>query len=138
MGQSSYRPPNRPRIVGPSPQTPGEYRKRHGCLTIWLVLYIIVGLFSIVPLLGITVDMATIRPAPLVYLSIAVLIGELICVVGIFRWKKWGVYGFLILQTVGIVLRLSTGLFTLRSIVAVAIGYIMIFTFATPNLSDYE
>lgn len=113
-------------------------RERHGCLSVWLVLYAITGVIALFSISSMVPQLVRVLPALPVYLMFLVMLGEVICIVATFFWKKWGVYGYLALLTLSMILRLMLGLFTLRSVGSVVFGYAMMYFFALQNIDDYE
>jgi hypothetical protein len=84
-------------------------KQRHGCLTTWLVLTIIVNLVS-VPLLywSLTTSGASTSAWLLLYIGFnsIVLVG---CAIALFKWKKWGFYGIAIWSVIGFIVNLIIG-----------------------------
>ena len=83
------------RRVVRSTKRPPEGKKRGGCLTAMLVIYVIAGVEGInqylLPLLGVTKNMFIQQPA----LLLAFFLSNCIFIIGaiaLFAWKKWGFY----------------------------------------------
>ena len=84
----------------PPPRPPPRaVRERSGCLNLWLIASIVFGLIALFGLIQVwELVLRTpnafqrVSPIGLILLS-ALLIGMLICVWGIWRWKRWAVYG---------------------------------------------
>ena len=88
-------------------------KSRHGCLMAWLVLMLIANsATALVYLLGQGMVREQLPDAPgwmfpaLIILSLF----NLICTIGLFKWKKWGFWGFCVSSVVVIVINLSAGL----------------------------
>jgi hypothetical protein len=89
--------PNTPQDITPTatPPTPTG-KRRHGCLTTWLIL-IVIGNIA-----GTVVTIAAVSSHPedfyawLLPVQIVYLILALACVTALFMWKKWGFYGFIV------------------------------------------
>jgi hypothetical protein len=83
---------------------------RHGCLTAWLILIIIVStILAIVCLFQsfMVVQQVARLPAwfPAVMLfALALNLAAVACAVALLRWKKWGFYGYLIIKIIDIAL----------------------------------
>ena len=75
-------------------------RKRGGCLTAFLVVVLVGNLWSALSTLlaGPIPDFPPALPVVAVFLSLA----QCVFVVGIWKWKRWGVYGFVATVLVGI------------------------------------
>ena len=123
---------------GPKSRPPDTFRKRHGCVTFWLVSNIVLALIFFPELLSLMGDLSRHLPPIVVLLLIIILVGEMICLVGIFRWRKWAVYGYLGFWIAGILLRLMMGFYQARSIGNVIVTSIVFFGFIMPNIEDYE
>ena len=104
-------------------------KKRHGCLTAYLVLMIVVNSASaLIYLFG---SEAVRRNAPNMpgwALPVLVVMGifNLICAIALFRWKKWGFWGFVVSAVAAFFVNLSIGIkpgFTLFGLLGVAILY---------------
>lgn len=92
------------------PSLPAE---RHGCLTAWLVFMIIANAATavITPLSIAGMRQAGLQPSPI---SIGVIvicaIANIIFAVALFRWQRWGFYGFIAASAVALITNLSLGL----------------------------
>jgi hypothetical protein len=90
-------PPSTPTPTYMPPTTPTPVsadKRRHGCLTAWLLLIIVVNI-------GLTIwNVVSISQEPHLYYAWAMPVIIIFCVwivtcaVAIFMWKKWGFYGF--------------------------------------------
>jgi hypothetical protein len=106
-----------------------ETKQRHGCLTAWLVLMIVGGIYGIYANLFNTALLKTAYPnAPAWCFTALALLGvvHIVCAVGLLMWKKWGFYGIAALSVVGVGINVMIGLnigFALLGLVGVAILY---------------
>lgn len=88
-------------------------KSRHGCLTAWLVLMIVmnsaVALFYLVA--GDVVKQA-LPSAPKWTLPVLIIAAafNLVCAIALWRWKKWGFWGFVLSSIVGLIVNLSIGI----------------------------
>jgi hypothetical protein len=91
-----------------------ENKKRHGCLTAWLVFMIIVNsaCAAIMYYLGNKSISLTVPEAPeWAFLAlIALSLFNLACAIALFKWKKWGFWGFCISSIIALFTNLSIGL----------------------------
>ena len=93
-------------------ERPGKQKQRHGCLTTWLVLMLVMNSFAALVyfvaggflLEGLPGAPSWTMPA-LGLLSIL----NLVCAVGLWRWKKWGFAGFCFTSAIAFVINLSIG-----------------------------
>ncbi len=90
----------------------GDAKQRHGCLTAWLVLMIIAN--SLVALMYLFASRAIMQKWPnapvwawplLTVLSL----GNVVCSVALFQWKKWGFFGFVGTSILTLVVNLTIG-----------------------------
>ena len=112
-----------------------EAKNRHGCLTAWLVLIIIVSsagvLGYLMSLLGrgmiyqmlqsqmyqsqmsqsqiLQIQMYLNIPVWVFLVSIVFSIFNVVCAIALFLWKKWGFWGFCASSVAALVLNLSVG-----------------------------
>ena len=86
---------------------------RHGCLTAWLILMMIVNsLTALTYLLGGKEIEQTIPNVPvwLFPVLVSVSVFNIICAFAIYRWQKWGFWGFLGSSVAAFVINISLGL----------------------------
>lgn len=87
-------------------------RPRHGCLTAILVLSL---LWNGIVLLYTTVGASLIREQlpevtqGIITVSAILALAEMGCLIGILRWKRWGIWGVGLLAAVGIIRNLALG-----------------------------
>jgi hypothetical protein len=88
---------------------------RHGCLTAWLILIIIVStILAIVCLFQsfMAVQHHARVPGwfiPLMLIAFLLNVAAIVCAVALFRWRKWGFYGYLAVKAIDIVLGMLFG-----------------------------
>lgn len=90
----------------------GKEKNRHGCLTAWLVLTVAFSIiFIVLYLVGAGVS-ATPKAPPdwATPVLIILLVMEIVCAAALFRWKKWGFWGFCAVNLIGLVVDARLGL----------------------------
>jgi hypothetical protein len=90
-----------------------EGKQRHGCLTAVLVVNIILNAFAILGnLLGGAMTRQSFPDAPGWALPVLAIAGifSTVCLVALFRWKKWGFYGAVATTVLAFVVNLAVGL----------------------------
>ena len=95
-----------------NPIQPPPLKKRHGCLTAWLTIMIILNsITSLVYLVSAVGASSTLR-IPTFALLLLSLIGitNVACAIALFKWKKAGFYGFIGTTAVVFIVNLSIGL----------------------------
>ena len=87
--------------------------KRHGCLTVWLVILIVSRLFFLMSTLGTYPDLQKQIPGAtplLIGLLYLCAVAEIIFAIALFRWRRWGFYGFAASVVVALLLNLVMGI----------------------------
>jgi hypothetical protein len=90
-----------------------EGKQRHGCLTTWLVLMMILNsLASALYFLGSATLRQNYPSAPdwAATVLFAMSIVNIVCGIALFRWKKWGFFVFIATSAVGFMINLIIGL----------------------------
>jgi hypothetical protein len=113
----------------PAKQMPatGNPKKRHGCLTAWLILMIVGSVATI--FLNMAVNSLTEPSEKLPEWAIPVLVAagviEIICAIALFKWKKWGFWGICALTIIilFINLTLGVGIFAISGLIGIGILY---------------
>lgn len=111
-------------------------RKRHGCLTIWLLLLILWNLALVLTYSG--CNMAewmgdTGEPFGWYYpIMVGLAFLSIICVFALFRWRKWGFWMLLIINAFKLVLEVSVG--SSNFMVLTGIVVTMLILFAALNM----
>ncbi len=94
-------------------ENPNVTKKRHGCLTAWLVLMTILNsLAAIVYLFAgdwISKNLPEGISTPLLILLALLGVANVIFSVLLFQWKKWGFWGFIITSIGALIVNLSIG-----------------------------
>jgi len=97
---------------------PGE-KKRHGCLTAYLILMIVANsALALVYLLASDTIRGNLRRSSEWVLPVLVVLAlfNLVCAIALFRWKEWGFWGCCVSTIVGFLVNLAAGLgFSSRS-----------------------
>lgn len=94
-----------------------KQKQRHGCLTIWLVtlmtLYLVgtvfVLTFAFSPALAFSLNEDLARgmrfvPTWVLFAYVGLSIIALTCTIALFQWKKWGFWGLIGLDIVGVII----------------------------------
>ncbi len=88
---------------------------RHGCLTAWLILIIIFSTLGAIARLFITFTATWHRVwapdwfIPAMLITFLLNVAAVACAVALFRWKKWGFYGYVIVKAIDIIIGLLLG-----------------------------
>jgi hypothetical protein len=112
-------------------------RRRHGCLTAWLIFMLVANSLLAVALvltgvLSNTLNEAAaqqgtpVLPGWAIFVSIGILLFNIVCAIALLNWKKWGFYGFLGSTVASFVINLALGVPIAQSIggfIGVAILY---------------
>jgi hypothetical protein len=106
-----------------------EEKQRHGCLTAWLVLMIIANsATALIYLFASGTIRQTFPDAPAGIFPLLAILGifNVVCSIALFKWKKWGFYGFMVSSIVALIINLIIGLNIAQSLgglIGVAILY---------------
>ena len=96
-------------------------KQRHGCLTAWLVLMMLVYTanmaYSVVLSFIVMTPMQMIIPKWIFFLLAAICILNVVFAIFIFRWKKWAFWGFLVTSLITMGINIYTGNGILSSLV---------------------
>jgi hypothetical protein len=104
-------------------------KQRHGCLTAFLILMIVANsVIAVFYFFGSSTIQRTVPGIPLwTIIVLGVLaVFNLICAIGLFKWKKWGFWGFIFSSIVTLIVNLTAGLGvgqSLSGLLGVAILY---------------
>ena len=104
-------------------------KQRHGCLTAWLILIIVVNGLSAVSMPSmITMVKQYVPNMPdwIVWPSVLLALLNVVFAIALFKWKRWGFYGCLLSTLAAIGMNVAAGLGIGRSLiglVGVAILY---------------
>lgn len=105
----------------PPPPLPNEQLpQRHGCFTAWLVLMLIANIVTAIstPLMISTIRQAAPNVSPgSVVIVVFAAIANIMFAIALFKWKRWGFYGFIATAVVALITNLSIGFGVRQSIV---------------------
>jgi hypothetical protein len=104
-------------------------KTRHGCLTAWLILMIVLNsATALFYLLGTETMQQAFPTAPRALFFLLALLGvfNLVCAIALFRWKKWGFWAFCGSSVLALLVNLSLGL-GIRSTVLGLLGFIILY-----------
>jgi hypothetical protein len=106
-----------------------EEKKRHGCLTAWLVLIIIFDLIFVALYFFFSEFLVQSRPSlPLWSMPAMVILVlfDLACVIALFRWKRWGFWGMCCVTNLAAAVNIALGM-RIDIILEGFIGIIVVF-----------
>jgi hypothetical protein len=69
-----------------------RYRERSGCLTFWLGANAVLAVIALVVIVGVARESQSFLN-PLVFWGTILMPAFIVSLVGIWNWKRWGVYG---------------------------------------------
>ena len=98
--------------VNEGDDTMADVKNRHGCLTAWLILMIVMNSATALMYLfgGEAIRKAVPNmPAWMLPVFIAATLFNLACAIALFHWKKWGFWGFCVSSVIALVVNLSIG-----------------------------
>jgi len=106
-----------------------DLKKRHGCLTAWLIFMIVVNsLATLFYLLAGEIIRQNLPKFPVG--MIPVLAGlcafNVVCAVALFKWKLWGFYGVVASSVLALVANLSLGIHPVRALLGL-LGVILLY-----------
>ena len=108
---------------------PPAQKQRHGCLTAYLVFMIVANSAStLVYLVGSEAIRRNTPNMPAWAFPVLIVLGifNLVCAIALFRWKKWGFWGFVASAVIAFAVNLSIGIapgFALVGLLGLAILY---------------
>jgi hypothetical protein len=104
-------------------------KKRHGCLTAWLILNIAFTLiFIILYLVGAGVsELPGGSPGWAIPVLVILLIFEIVCAVALFSWKKWGFWGFCAVNVIGLIVDIYLGISLFWPFIEVLVGIAILY-----------
>lgn len=88
-------------------QTIGTVKKRHWRVTAWLIFLLVM---NSVYLLGSFVTKFPNASEWAVQVLTGYLLCNLVCVIALFKWKKWGFWGYVMGSVVGLALQIPLGM----------------------------
>jgi hypothetical protein len=100
--------------TAPPQSPPSTGKKRHGCLTVWIILIIILNAFGLIvdiALRGTTSFLGTELniPAWNTVTSILTSLFAIVFAVYLLKWKRWAFWGLVAVQTVSVILGIIGG-----------------------------
>lgn len=104
-------------------------KQRHGCLTAWLVLVIVVNaLVGLVYLFGSSAVASTLPSSRGWTIPVLAILAaaNVACAVALFLWKRWGFYGVVAISVVAFAINLALGINVVQAafgLVGVAVLY---------------
>lgn len=95
-----------------NPIQPPPLKQRHGCLTAWLTIMIILNsIISLVYMASAAGASSALRLPTFALLLLSLVgIANVACAIALFKWRKAGFYGFIGTSAVAFVVNLSIGL----------------------------
>jgi hypothetical protein len=106
-----------------------QNKQRHGCLTAWLILMIIANsLTSLAFFMGSQSVRLNFPMAPPWAFPVLGALGviNLVCAIALFKWKKWGFFGFAASSIVAFVVNLMVGVPILQALLGI-VGFVVLF-----------
>lgn len=107
-----------------------ETKKRHGCVTAWLILMIIANSITAISylLMGDTILENLPNPTSKSTLILLAILGlaNLAFAILLFQWKKWAFWGFTASALITLVINLSIGLSIGQSLLGL-LGFILLY-----------
>ena len=82
---------------------------RGGCLSLWLGASVLFSIIAGFVILGAGGELTRRGYGLLFVFAIAAIVVNLVCIYGIYNWKRWGVIGFIAATVIGLVLNMIGG-----------------------------
>lgn len=104
-------------------------KERHGCLTTWLIIILVVNSLAFLLYLfgaGFIREAAPELPTWVIPVSVVLVLINIVCTIGLFRWQKWGFWGIVVTTVASAVISFSVGFGvgeSLRELIAIAVLY---------------
>ena len=110
-----------------TPET-GKTKKRHGCLTAYLIFLIVVASGVVIYYITAASFVNSTLGLSGWTLPVLVVLGllDIVCAIALFRWKKWGFWGFCALAVVTLIVNISSGsgiATSLTGLIGIAVMY---------------
>ncbi len=83
--------------------------ERSGCLTWWLIASVLFSILAVFQLLNAGGELTRSGNSQFFVVSVALVVVAMACLYGIYEWKRWGVYGYVVVGLVGLVLNMVAG-----------------------------
>lgn len=106
-----------------------QNKKRHGCLTAWLILMIIANsLTSLAFLIGSQSVRLKFPQAPPWAFPVLGALGviNLVCAIALLKWKKWGFFGFVASSLIAFAVNLMVGVPIYQALLGI-VGFVVLF-----------
>ena len=103
--------------------------QRHGCLTAWLIFMLIANAATaiVTPLSIAGMRQAGLQPSPVgIGVIVVCAIANIAFAVALFRWQRWGFYGFIATSAIALIANLSLGVGIGRSLFGL-IGIVLLY-----------
>ena len=102
-------------------------KKRHGCLTACLILMIVASAIAIIVYLAGSSSTGSFVNVPGWASAVFIIMGvfEIVCVIALFMWKKWGFWGFGAITVINFIINISIGMgaYSLMGLIGIAVLY---------------
>ena len=96
----------------------GSKPDRGGCLNLWLGASALFGVLGIFLILGLADELGRRGMGFFYVVSLVALVAALVCVYGIYQWKRWGVYGLVATSFINLTVSVMAGIATATSCVS--------------------
>ena len=116
---------------------PYAQRERHGCLTIWLYLYVIASVITFFILLPYLERALRVMPLP-TFVLLFTIVAEGVSAYFVLQWKRWAVNALVVSSVVSLVLEVFIGVAQLKDYVNTLVALGILYYFVHPHLDDYE
>ena len=101
-------------------------KQQHGCLSLWLAGMFIFALWALAQILSALPLYSRTFGTFASYVLVGTLIAEMMCVIGIVRWKRWGVYGLGLAVLINFCLRVTLRILVLQTLLAFVFALFML------------
>jgi hypothetical protein len=91
---------------------------RGGCLNLWLGASVLFGILALFLLLGVGGELDRRGYGFLFILSLAAIVVDLVCIYGIYQWKRWGVIGLVATSLINLAFTVMAGIATATTCVS--------------------
>ena len=99
-----------PAVPPPAAPAPQTGKKRHGCLTTWMILILIGCVLSLAGYLaGASFMVGDDRPGWYIPVNIIIIVIQIISAIAILKWKKWGFWGFVVATVISVIIGFTAG-----------------------------
>ncbi len=111
-------------MTNPEQNTPAR-KQRHGCLWTWLIVVIAANAVAVILIAALSSQLDQNLASWEITVDILLGIWTIVCAMALFRWKKWGFFGFLGGAVISMALNFTAGdyFYALTPFISVAILY---------------